>query len=947
MDFQEIERKWQNKWLDAKVGQAQRNTKKKFFMIFAYPGISGYLHVGHMRGYSYTDAVCRYKRLRGYNVLFPVGTHASGNQAIAFANKVRQGDEQWISYLKRNGCPDNTIEKLTEYPNVINHFNAVYVEEYWKRFGFLCDWRRFTSTSYPDYERFIQWQFKKLHEVGLLTQKPYFATFCPEHGPVAVDPSETDISKGGHAEKNEYTLLKFPVDDVFLVAATLRPETVYGQTNVWIHPDATYVKVSVGDEVWVMSAQAAEKLTYQKDDVKILDTVNSSTYIGKTTRAPGVNRNIPIFPATFCDPDIGSGIVTSVPSHAPVDWIGLLELKKDTRTCKTYGIDPSSVSPLALITLPGFSEHPARDMCTREGITSQNDADKLERAKKEIYKTEFHTGIMKDNCGPYAGMRVEEAKERVKQDLIASKNADVFHDLSEEVVCRCGKRIIIKRIDDQWFIRYSDDALTKTAKAHAATMNVFPHEYYENLPGALDWYGDRACTRLGKWIGSRLPQDEKWIVEPISDSTLYPLYYIISPYVNEGTIKTDQLTESFFDYVVLGRGDCTLVAQETGVSCSILDDIRQDVAYWYPLDINLGGKEHQTVHFPVFVMNHVGLLDEEFWPQGIFVNYWVTGKGSKISKSKGGAEPIPGAIEKYSVDGMRLYYAHIGSAHSDVVWSEEVVLHYKNAVLRIWHMFEDVLKTPHAENTHIDAWLHSQLHHHVRVATEAYESLDLRQAATEVFFSMYDTLKWYRRRGGGHSSILRDVMKSLCVLMSPITPHIAEEMWEQLQGNGFVSAATWPLHDESLLDKRIEANEHMIIQLLDDVRAVMKLAGIKNPQHITVFVAPNWKYTLFAMIKKQLAHTRNVGEILKHVMRDETFKQHRKEVNKLVMMCVKDPSKIPELVTDTHSEMESLRSAKTFLSEETGADVIIEKSDTSEVAKARQALPGKPALIVK
>ena len=267
MDLQKIEAKWQKSWAQAKLGEARPDEKPKFFMIFAYPGISGFLHVGHMRGFSYTDAICRYKRMRGFNVLFPVGTHASGNQAIAFANKVKNKDLAWIEYLKRNGCPDKVIAKLASKDQVIEYFNEVYVEEYWKKFGFLCDWDRFTCTSYPDYEKFIQWQFKKLRDADLLVQKPYYATFCPEDGPVAVDPSETDISKGGNAERHEYTLLKFPFDGAFLVAATLRPETVFGQTNLWINPSATYVKAKVGKETWILSEAAAEKLGYQKDGV--------------------------------------------------------------------------------------------------------------------------------------------------------------------------------------------------------------------------------------------------------------------------------------------------------------------------------------------------------------------------------------------------------------------------------------------------------------------------------------------------------------------------------------------------------------------------------------------------------------------------------------------------------------------------------------------------------
>jgi leucyl-tRNA synthetase len=214
----EIEAKWQQRWYEAGLNEANRDGRPKFMIIFAYPGLTGYLHVGHMRGYTYVDAIARYKRMSGYNVMFPVGTHATGNGAISLAKRIKNQDKKTIDYLLANGCPAEQIEHLTEPQEVVNFFNKVYVDQYWKRFGFLADWRRFTSTTNPDYGKFIQWQFRKLHDAGLLIQKPYFAPACVECGPVAVDASETDLSKGGSAETNEYTLLKFKCGDLYLVA---------------------------------------------------------------------------------------------------------------------------------------------------------------------------------------------------------------------------------------------------------------------------------------------------------------------------------------------------------------------------------------------------------------------------------------------------------------------------------------------------------------------------------------------------------------------------------------------------------------------------------------------------------------------------------------------------------------------------------------------------------
>ncbi len=997
LDWQKIEKKWQQKWAAAALGKsAQDKKKQKFMMIFAYPGISGYLHVGHMRGFSYTDAICRFERLRGKEVLFPVGTHASGNQAIAFAQKVSKKDPQWLEYLKRNGCPESRIKDLARPENVVQFFNHMYVNEYWKKFGFLCDWERFTCTTNPDYEKFIQWQFKKLQQKNLLVQKPYFATACIACGPVAVDPSETDIAKGGKAEKVEYTLLKFKVGNVkadnvkagnanadndYLIAATLRPETVFGQTNLWVNPEAKHCRVEVGlpgrQETWIMTEEAAEKLQYQKDDLLLKENVDIKQYLGKYAIAPGIERKIPILPSSLPDPKIGTGIVTSVPGDAPYDYMALKKLQDNMHEVHRYGLNMEAVQDIDLIPIiatKGYGEFPAKEIVEKMGITSLDDP-KLEEATKEIYKAGHHTGIMRGNCGKYAGMKVEDAKELVKAELLQQGNADIFHDLSEEVICRCGNKVVVKRIDDQWFIRYSDPELTEKSKEHVQEMAIFPEEYKKNLPAVLDWFQDRACARLGNWLGSRLPFDNKWIIEPISDSTLYPAYYVVSKYINDGTLQAEELTEEFFDYVFLGTrnrlekqntqgkevtGKEAMEKESTGTEAAGMEAtpvrealpekwkaIREEFEYFYPLDINLGGKEHQTVHFPVFLMNHVAILPKEKWPRGIFVNWWVTGGGSKISKSKGGAEPIPDAIQKYGVDAMRLYYAHSASPHADVVWEEEQVLKYKQALERMYQLAAEMKalkgqKGRKRQKGQIDAWLLSRLQHAVEKAGAAMKDYNLRELASLVYFSLPDDFRWYLRRGGSSVTTLRKVLSIWAMLMNPITPHLSEEL---SPGRKLVSAAAWPEVESKAISLNAEAGEEMLHTLLEDMRAVMSLAKVATPAKCTLFPAERWKYEVCALVARELKVTRNMGEIMRRVLQQEELKLKGKEISALVTSLMKDPSKLPAMLLSPEEELAALLEAKEFLQQEWGCAVEIMEENTHPKAKA--ALPGKPGMLVE
>ncbi len=946
MDYE----KWLNEWEKAGLYNAEQiKGKKKFFMIFAYPGISGYLHVGHMRGFSYTDFITRYKRMQGYNVLFPVGTHASGNQAISFAAKVRSRDPNWIEYLKSNGCPDKTIATLTEPDKIVEYFNKVYVKDYWRKFGFLADWRRFTCTTYKDYNMFIQWQFKKLKDNNLLVQKPYYATFCPEHGPVAVDASETDISKGGNAEKVEYTLLKFKMEKDYLIAATLRPETVFGQTNLWINPEVEYVKAKVGNETWIISSEAAKKLGHQFESITVASKLKGKDLLGKKVMAPGVNREIMILPSSFAKPDMGTGIVTSVPSDAPYDYIALKDIQNNKELCKKYKLDfeqVKSIVPIPIIESKGFGEFPAKEICEKLGVKSQNDTEKLEEATKEIYKVGFHTGIMRPVAGKFKGMPVEKAKELVKQDLIAENKASTMHDLSEEVLCRCGKQVIIKKIEDQWFIRYSDNELTKKSKDHAKKMDIMPSEYKANLPSVLDWFQDRACTRLGNWLGTKLPFDEKWIVEPISDSTLYPAYYIVSKYINDGTVKTEQLNERFFDYVFLGKGEVKEVSKSTKLSEGILKRIKDDFDYWYPLDINLGGKEHQTVHFPVFIMNHVAILHEKHWPKGIFVNWWVLGKGSKISKSKGGAEPVTDAITKYSVDGMRLYYAHIGSPHSDVVWDEELALNYKSIVSKSLTQASELLSLKGASSSRIDNWLDAKSRELTRRATESFDAFNFREAVNVIYFEVQEAIKWYLRRKGNNKDTGKRFVQNWARLMCPITPFTAEEVWGMSGGKGLISNSLWPDVAEEEINLRLIASENIITKCMDDIREVLRLARIENPKKITLFVAEDWKNEAMAILKKELALTRDIGQIMKALMKNPKMAEKGKDASNLAMAVAKDSSKIPLILIGKDEEFATLSDASSLLGEEFNAKVEIISAEASKENKARQALPGKPAILV-
>lgn len=963
--------KWLKRWSDAHLFEPEANLGQDKFMIhFAYPGISGYLHVGHMRGFTYADIISRYKRMTGYNVLYPAGFHASGLPSVGLAKRVARNDPGTIEYLRANGCPEEIIPKLADPEMVVEYFSKIYTEEYWKHFGFTIDYTRLMTTISPGYKNFITWQFKQLQKHDLLTQNPHYAPFCPVCGPVAVDPSQTDVLQGGTAEMLEFAVLKFRLKDgSILPAATLRPETIFGVTNMWLHPDLEYVKIRVDDlDDWIVSKEAAEKLEHQREKVERVGTVHAKELLGQTCHVPIANNDVPILPGTFVDPKISTGVVMSVPAHAPYDWIAVVDLQKEPALLEPYGIPKETVDdlkPIGLITTSkSDSEDPAGDLCKEMGIESQEEHDKLEEATKTIYKNEFHSGVMNSLCGEYAGTRVDQVKDTLFRDFIDLGVADVFYEFSEKVVCRSGDDVVIKLIPDQWFIRYSDSELTEKSKEHAKDMNIIPNEYFDELPGVLDWFRDRACIRQGSWLGTEFPFKQDWIIEPISDSTLYPAYYIISKYINDKSITHEQLTEQFFDYVFLGKG---APGDVVGVKAELLEQIKTAFDYWYPTDINLGGKEHKTVHFPVYVMNHVAILGKEKWPRGIFVNWWVTqAEGDKISKSqvsKGGAEPIPDAAEKYTVDGMRLYYTHVGSANLDIEWDQSTVLNYKSRLYRLWDLFQEIhsiIKSgDHGASSAevIDNWLVHSINQRIKLITQYLEKYDLRAASNEIYFGIFQDIRWYIRRGGRNANVLRESTELWIKLLSPMTPFIAEELWELFGlGDNFVSIAEFPGYKSDNFYPEAEVSENYLRSVVDDIQEIIKVIKIK-PKAIMVYTSPAWKYDMQEIAGKLLAENKlEISALMQQAMAVPEIKAQAKAAPVFAQKLINELSKtrgVKEQVDEKErlDELEYLKGTINFLSNNFGCEVQVFSGDDSGIPdpgnKLKQAIPGRPAIYIE
>jgi len=538
----ELEEKWQEIWNKNRIFEPDPDDRDKFFITVPYPYLNGNLHIGHARTFVIGDLVARYKRMKGYNVLFPMAFHVTGTPIVALAELISKKDERTIKvYNTLHKIPLDILLSLNTPEKIVNYFK-VESELALRKIGCSIDWRRkFTTTDTP-YKRFITWQFKKLKDKGYVSKGSHPVRWCPNcDNPV----EDHDILNGDDANIINYTMIKFSFDRCIIPCATLRPETVFGVTNLWVNPDYTYTIAEIDNERWIVSSFAYKKLSYLDKNPLRVGTIKGSQLIGKFVKNPINDKDLIILPASFVNPDDGTGIVMSVPAHAPYDYLALRDLQEGIYD---FGINKEildlvkEIKPIKLINVPGLNDIPAMDIVKNLGVKNQKDK-KAENATKILYKKEFHEGVLNEVTGSYAGLLCKKARDVITEDLIKKGYADLLYDLSEPVICRCGTECVVKLVKDQWFLTYSNKEWKDLVLDYLRSMTIIPEEYRKEFENKIDWLKDKACARK-KGLGTRLPWDKEWLIESLADSTIYMAYYTIAKFLNDGRLTEEEMSDA-------------------------------------------------------------------------------------------------------------------------------------------------------------------------------------------------------------------------------------------------------------------------------------------------------------------------------------------------------------------------------------------------------------------
>ncbi|MCC5446984.1 leucine--tRNA ligase [Candidatus Nanobsidianus stetteri] len=926
--FKEIEKKWQKIWDEKQIYYSNPDKgKPKFFVTFPYPYVSGFLHIGTALSLTRVDIIARYKRLKGYNVLFPQGFHLTGSPIVAKSWRLRNGDKKLIKELKDEGVSDEDIEKLKDPAGWALYF-VEKAEEDIKNLGCSIDWRRkfYTTYLHPWYNKFIEWQYRKLKEKGLVITGKH---------PVVYDPV-ANIPVGDHDRPDEYAgigptegyiiLFRLKDENIILPAFTLRPETLYGVTNIWINPNrkySIYLDKESGNKYILPDTIVVDEFNAQGYKLEKIKDIDVKELIGKECINPLTNEVVPILPAEFVDTKTGTGIVMSVPSHAPYDYIGLRDLlnteyKEIAKKC----LDNMKV----LFKVPGYNI-PAKEIVEKMKINNQKDVQKLEDATKEVYSLEYYNGVLTDIFGKYSGMKIYEAKDNIAKDFIDKNIAKIHYTLKPRFESRYGNQCIVKIIDNQWFLKYSDPEWKKLAHECVDNMNFYPENVRQDFHQKIDWLKDWACAHNKDELGTPLPWDKSWVIESLSDSTIYMAFYTIAHLIKN--INPDKIEDDLFDYIFLNKGNEEEIIRKYG---DIVKKMKEEFEYWYPVDLRSSGKDLIPNHLSFFIFHHVAIFDKKYWPRGIAINgYAVDALGRKMSKSLGNYISLKDALRKYSADILRFIIAmSANSSYDDAkidLGKSEFVMKYLISFYN--YSIENYNKHKEYEKSYIDLWFENKLNKLAKEIEDEYGKLNYMNVINKIF-ELDNSFEWYLKRASGkiNGKIVNKYIEYKAIFLYPIVPHIISEIFEKIGLDPF--NIRYP-ENLSYTDE-YEKYEKYVKSVRDDLIKLKILMNNKIFNKVKIIIASKEKYELF----NELRNNKNkIDEFLNN------YPNYRD-----ILSFVKKNIYILDEFLDREKEYELLNSAvDLFKSELNVKDIIIEYEEESEESKKNRAMPYKPAIV--
>jgi leucyl-tRNA synthetase len=876
-DHTEIEPKWQRAWDEEGVFRVPDDAEDPAYVLAMFPYTSGELHMGHVRNYTIPDAYARFERLRGEEVLHPIGWDSFGLPAENAAEERDTNPREWTLQC---------IETMTDQ---------------FERMGFGYDGEREITTCDPEYYRWNQWLFEQFHEAGLVERQAAEVNWCPNCETVLADEQVEDGDlcwrcdspvEDRDLDQWFFTITDY-ADELLADLDDLEdwPENVKEMQRNWIgrqegttvdfhvpgHDDveifttrldtihgATFFVLSPGHELAEELAEDDEDVTAYIDRVEAAedDEIDepSGVFTGEYAENPATGDEIPIYVADYVLEDVGTGALYAVPAHD----------ERDHAFAEDHDIGIQQVV------------EPAPDADVDPG-----DVDVAEAAYTE-------DGVLV-NSGEYDGLTSEEARER-----------------------------FVEEFDGEWHTEY-----------RLRDWGISRQRYWGTPIPMIDCPECGFVTVPEEELPVELPEFVQTTGNPLDAAEDWK--HVDCPDCGGDAVRETDTMDTFVDsswyFLRFISPDVTDVPSD-----------RERASDWMPVDKYVGGIEHAVMHllyarFFTKVLDDIDLYDG---PREPFVDLTNQGMvlsedGNKMSKSRGnGVSPVR-IVEEYGADTARLFIMEAAQPEREFAWDPEGVESSYQFLQSIYELTADYANgdVTTGGSTTIAEYVNNEID--ATVATVTEEFVDFRfNHALQATRELVSLLRRYREQTDPDEETLQRGLEAVTKLLSPVVPHVAEELWTLLDRDGLVAEASWPA-GEPHADYEIE--RRLVDQTREDVRDIVEVAGIDDPERVDLAVAPEWKHRALELAREA------DGDVVGTIMGDDELRERGEDAADFATELAGRAQLDEQLSPD--QELAALERAAWLLRSEFDADVAVRSPDEADGDLVGDAEPGRPAISIE
>ncbi len=791
-NFSEIEKKWQTKWEKDDVFKVTEDPdKEKYYVLEMFPYPSGKLHMGHVRNYSIGDVLARFKKMKGFNVLHPMGWDSFGLPAENAAIKHGVEPSKW------------TWENIGE------------MREQLKELGLSYDWDREVATCHPDYYKWMQWIFIQFYKKGLAYKKENPVNWCPSCQTVLANEQvvdgkcercktlvgKKDLSQWyfkitDYAERlldnleelpgwpNKVKLMQknwigksigaevtFEIDgfDKGLDVFTTRPDTLYGVTYMVMAPEHPYLKELVAGSEYEEPVNAYVDKVQHMSDIERTSTTNEKTgqFTGRYAINPLTGKKVPIFISDYVLMDYGTGAIMAVPAHD----------QRDFDFAKKFDLE---IIPVVDSDDPEVDVYDLKAAFAAEGTMI--------------------------NSEMFNGMNNKEAIEKIIDYLEEKK---------------IGKKSINYKLRD-WLISRQRYWGTPIPMIHCDDCGWVP-EKEENLPVLLP--ADVQFTGKGE--------------SPLATSKTF--VNTTCPVCGKPAKRELDTMDTFLDSSWYFLRYCDPKNTEAPFGKDKAD-------YWMNVDQYIGGVEHAILHlmyarFFQMALYDLGLVSTEEPFKNLLTQGMVIKDGAKMSKSLGNVVSPKEIIEKYGADTARLFILFAAPPERELDWSDKGVegsFRFINRVYRMVYDFsQNFSEVPDSYEVKGDAdksmayWLNYAIK---KVSDDIGERFNFNTAISTIMELVNEMYRY--KEGAINPGLYGAAIKDLIIMLAPFVPHVTEEMWEHLGYEGSVHDQTWPEYDEKAL---VKDTVEIVVQVNGKIKEKLDIAGGLSKKEMEKTVMENEK----------------------------------------------------------------------------------------------------------